>query len=213
MRDKLKTAKPVSLLVIALTFLFVFSSLVSAIYFPLPRIKGETVATPSAQAKGKTRDKLKNRLTEVKLKVCKKKESVIKKRSTKLVQRAENIQSRFDRIVTRADEFYVEKVVPKAGEIKGYGKLLDRIEETRAAVASSLGLAKSSANNFNCEGINPKEQIKQFRSDMQVVIIALKDYKKAVIDLLVAVKTKGKNIKTPTATESAEPTTGPTEQY
>jgi hypothetical protein len=42
---------------------------------------------------------------------------------------------------------------------------------------------------------------------MKGVIGALQGYKKTVINLLVAVKTKGKNIKSPVATESAKPAT------
>lgn len=206
MRDKFKPTKLITLVTVFLLFAFVFTSYASAVYLSRPSVLRATDSTPSAKAKG--RDKMRDRLSEVKLKVCEKKEATIQKRATKLVTRAENIQNNFDRIVQRVDDYYVDKVVPKVGEIENYDQMLDKIFENRAAVASTLGLAESSANNFNCEGKDPKGQLKLFRSDMQVVIVALKEYKKAVIDYLVAVKTKARNIKTPTATSSAEPATG-----
>ncbi|MCH7541991.1 hypothetical protein IH981_04435 [Patescibacteria group bacterium] len=170
----------------------------------MPIIRGEETSTPSA---GKMKGKAKNRLDEVKLKICEKREATIQKRSISLVTRAEKIESRFDRIVDKVDEFYVDKVVPKAGEIDEYEGLLDRVEDRRRDVAAALGVAESTAENFECDNQKPKMQVKQFKDDMHVVIGALKEYKKAIVDFLVAVRTKGKNIKTPVATDSGQPVT------
>ena len=207
-RNKIKTAKLITVLFILVSFIFVSTSFAVAVQNSNPQAPGQ-VATPSAKLK--VRDKLTNRLDEVKLKVCQKKQATIRNRSRKLVQRAENIQSRFNRIVEKVDEYYVDKVLPAGVEINNYDQMLDRIDEKRAVVASSLGLAGSTADNFDCEGRNPKEQLKQFGTDMHVAIGALKDYKKSVIDLLVAVRTKAKNIKSPVATGSAQPATGSAE--
>jgi hypothetical protein len=45
--------------------------------------------------------------------------------------------------------------------------------------------------------------LRAFRQDMVGVIRALKEYKESVIKLLVAVRTKAKNLKSSTATGSA----------
>jgi chromosome segregation ATPase len=203
MGSQMKLAKPITIITISLTFIFIFTSLAGAFYHLPSRVKGVTVATPSSQKKENAREQLKNRLTEVKLKVCKQREAAIQNRSQRLAQRAKSIQNRFDRIVGRVDEFYVEKVVLKAGEIENYTRLKARIEEKRRAVAAALGVAENTAKSFACQGENPKGQLQQFRTDMAGVIKALKEYKKAVIDLLVAVKTKFKNVKTPVVTGSA----------
>jgi hypothetical protein len=88
-----------------LVFVFVLAPLVSARRSPepyprMPRVRGEETATPSSKKKPKSpRDKLKDRLAEVKLKVCEKKEAAILKRSAGLAARAGKIKERFDRIV------------------------------------------------------------------------------------------------------------------
>lgn len=203
----IKSAKLITLLSIFLIFAFVFSTFAFASH---SRLLGETdTATKSAKGKAKGRDKLKNRLTQVKLKVCDKKESSIKKRSEKLVAKADKIQTRFDRIIERVDNYYVDVLVPKDVEVENYSDLLANIEDNRRATATALGVAESTAENFTCEGKNPKEQIGQFRTDMKGVISALKGYKKSVVNLIVAVRTKGKNIKEsqPVATSSAQTAT------
>lgn len=207
-----RSAKLVSLISIFLVLAFIFST----IAFAAPKFRSQVLpetdtATDSAKGKGKAkgRDKLENRLTEIKLKVCEKKESSISKRSEKLVAKADNIQIRFDRIIEKVDTYYVDVVVPKGVEIENYSDLLANIEDHRRATANAVGVAGSTADNFTCEGENPKDQLKQFRTDMKGVISALKGYKTSVVNLIVAVRTKAKNIKEsePVATDSAKPAT------
>jgi hypothetical protein len=210
MLSLLRSARLITLITFAIIFAFIFTTLAVATPSPNSNSQGKAkTATDSAKGKGKGRDKLENRLTEVKLKVCEKKEASIKKRSTKLVDKAANIQTRFDRIKEKVDVYYVEVVAPKAGEIENYSDLLQNIEDHRRAAAHYVGVAGSTAENYTCEGENPKEQIKQFKADMKRVIISLQGYKKAVVNLIVAVRTKGKNIKEsqPVATDSAKPST------
>lgn len=210
-----RPARLITFLTIFLIFAFIFSTFAFAINNSRPRVLKETdTATDSAKGKGKAkgRDKLQNRLTEVKLKVCEKKESSIQKRSTKLVAKAENIQTRFDRIIEKVDTYYVDVLTPKDVVIENYDDLLANIEENRRAAATALGVSESTAENFTCEGENPKDQLKQFRTDMKGVISSLKGYRKAVVNLIVAVRTKAKNIKQPVATGSAEIATDSAEQ-
>ena len=144
----------------------------------------------------------------MKLKICEKKEANIKKRANKLVQRAEKIQNIFGRIIQKTDKFYVDKLVPADLEIDNYEGILNNLENKRKDVATAIATAEDTADNFDCEGQNPKEQITQFRTNMKGVISALNEYKKAVINYLVTVRTKAKNYKAQTATSSAEPATG-----
>lgn len=211
MRSKFRPTKLITFVSIFVIFAFVFVSFVSAITPSQPRVLPATKkATPSAKAKG--RDKMKDRLTEVKLKICEKKETTIQRRSTRLVVKVEKVLSNFDRIVQKVDDFYVDKVVPKIGEMENYKQLSNKNEAKRQEVYVALGAGTETANNFTCEGVNPKDQIKQFRVEMQSVVQALKEYKHAIIDYLVAVKTKAKNIKERTATKSAEPATSSAEE-
>jgi len=215
MLNQVRSARLITFLVFFLIFAFIFSTFVSATHQPNHNPPGQTkTATDSAKGKAKGRDNLENRLTEVKLKVCEKKEASIQRRSTKLAERAANIQTRFDRIIEKVDAYYVDKLVPAGVEIENYSDLLENIEDHRRASATALGAAESTAGNFTCEGENPKDQLKQFRTDMKFVISSLQSYKKSVVNLLVAVRTKAKNIKEsqPVATGSAQPATGSAEQ-
>lgn len=208
MKSKYKPAKLITFLTFLITFLFVFTTVATAVHDSRGNVlPGADKATPSADKKAKGRDKLKNRLSQVKLKVCEKREASIQKRSTRLVAKAENIQKRFDRIIEKVDTYYIDVLMLKDVEIENYDELLANVEENRVAAATKLGAAESTASNFTCEGEDPKEQVKQFRTDMKAVISALQGYKKSVVNLIVAVRTKAKNIKSPVATDSAEPAT------
>ena len=208
MRSKFKPTKLITFVSTFVIFAFVFVSFVSAITPSQPRVlPAAKKATKAAQIKNKNRNNLENRLGEVKLKVCVKKEANVQKRSQKLVQRTEKIVSNFDRIAQRVDDFYIDKLLPAGFEIDNYEQLLNNLENKRRDVDSALGVAKGTAGSFSCEGVDPKGQVKQFRGDMQGVVVALKDYKKAIINYLVTVKTKAKNFKAETATSSAEPAT------
>jgi hypothetical protein len=205
MKGRFRPTKLLTLATFFVLFTFVFVSFVSAINPSQPRVLPSKKASPSAKAKG--RDKMKNRLTEVKLKVCEKKEATIQRRSTKLVARSEKIISNFDRIARRVDNFYVDKLSPAGFEIENYDHLLNNLENKRRDVDAAVGVAEGTAENFTCEGVSPKEQMSQFKTDMKGVIRALQAYKKAIINYLVTVKTKAKNFKAETATSSAEPAT------
>lgn len=209
-----KSARVITFLSIVLTFLFVFATVATAFHTSRGNVLQETdTATDSAKPKGKAkgRDKMKDRLSEVKLKVCEKKESSIQKRSTKLVERADKIQAKIDTVIAKVDTYYIDVLSPKGVEIDNYSDLLANVEENRVVVATALGLAESNAENFNCEGVNPKNHLKEFKDDMKAAISALKNYKKSVVNLIVAVRTKAKNIKDPVATSSANTATSSAE--
>jgi len=193
-----------------MAFLFLFATMAVAFHPSRGHVLQETdTATDSAKPKGKAkgRDKMKDRLSEVKLKVCEKKESSIQKRSTKLSERADKIQEKIDTAVEKVDTYYVDVLTLKGVEIENYSDLLANIEENRITAATAIGLAESNAENFNCEGVDPKDHLKMFKDDMKAAISALKNYKKSVVNLIVAVRTKAKNIKDPVATSSAKPAT------
>ena len=212
MRKNYNSAKLITFLTILVTFLFVFTTIATTFAYSRGRVLQETdTATPSADKKPKGRDKLANRLSQIKLKICEKREASIQKRSTRLVAKSVNIQKRFDRIIEKVDTYYIDVLLLKDVEIDNYDALLANVEENRVASATKLGAAESTASNFTCEGEDPKGQVKQFRTDMKAVISALQGYKKSVVNLIVAVRTKAKNIKSPVATDSAKPATGSAE--
>ncbi|OGY22299.1 MAG: hypothetical protein A2126_03930 [Candidatus Woykebacteria bacterium GWB1_45_5] len=200
---KTRVTKPITLVSLSLAFLFFFTSIVVAVDQPvkLETKFGTQNATSSAGKQA--------RLDQVKLKVCQKKQAGIKKRSQSLARRANLITNRFDRITTRVKEYYTNKLGSKGVTIENYDQMVADIATKKEAVDVALKKAESTAKDFSCDSDNPKGQIQAFRQDMINVIRALKEYKKSVINFLVAVRTKAKNIKAPTATGSATPSAAP----
>ena len=212
------------LLSLFLVFSFVFATSVSArILFERPRVLHEqdeatSSATKREQAKQRVHDRLEKlkekfeaRLEARKEKLCERVEAKITKRSEQLVNRANRMTDRFDKIAERVKEYYTEKLIPPGATIDNYDALVADVTAKGAAVDEALANAGSSIDEFDCNGDTPKGILALFRGDMRSVIAALKDHRTAVVNLIVAVRTKGKNIKSPGATESAEPATGSAE--
>lgn len=200
----LKPAKLITVFTIFLTLLFVFTTVVGASHFSVPRVLNEVDSTPSATKKELAKDKL----NEVKLKICERVGSRIKTNSTRMATRADKMTDRFSIIAERVKEYYTNKLLTKGVTIDNYDALVADIAAHEAAANNAVANAKSSSSSFDCEANDPKGRIAQFKDEMRSVIVELKGYRKSIVDLVVIVRTKGKNIKSPGAAESAEPATG-----
>lgn len=138
-------------------------------------------------------------LTEGKLQSCLAREKGIKNRAQHLNQLATNMQEQFDVIAGRVEEYYT-----KSGKtITEYDTLLADITSKKAAVTAALAVTKADADNFTCEGLDPKGQVTKYREDMQSVIQALKDYRTSIKNLIVAVRSANG------ATNRANPSNSP----
>lgn len=151
-----------------------------ALLFPL----GSVLAADSSAAKADVHGKL----TEVKLKVCQKKEAAIKKRDDQLNKMAETMLTKFADIATRVETYYTSKVVPSGKTVSNYDALVAEIGTKKTAVQTALTKANTDATAFSCTSDNPKGQLTQFRTDMQMVKQALKDYRTAIKNLIVAIR-------------------------
>lgn len=118
---------------------------------------------------------------------CQAREGVIKTRLTHLVSLATNMEAKFDAIAGRVENYYTTKVVPSGKTVSNYNSLLTDIQNKKASVFAVLTKAKTDANNFTCTNVKPKDQLTQFREDMQQTKSALKDYRTSIKNLIVAV--------------------------
>ncbi|MDP2721058.1 MAG: hypothetical protein Q8O75_03910 [bacterium] len=167
-------------------------------------------ASPSAANKDKKQE-IQQKLDAVKLKVCQKREAAIRKRSSKLAIRAENMTTRFNKIASRVEEYYTNRLVPKGVTVENYDAIVADIENKEAAVNNAVANAKMAISSFSCDADNPKGKLADYHDSMKAVIAALKEYRTSVVNLIVAVRTKGKNIKSPGASNSAQPATSSAE--
>lgn len=168
----------------------------------------------STQAKAKIqarlaalKEKHAEKLEEKAAQACEKVEAKITKRSEKLSERAQRMTTRFNTISDKVQNYYEEKLVPDGIVVENYDALIRDIENKSMLVEDALVSAGAVLDEFDCTGNNPKGILELFRDDMKAVISALKEHRTAVVNLIVAVRTKGKNIKSPGATDSAETAT------
>lgn len=181
-----------------------------ALFFSIAVVSTATAKNASAAANGRTRAAAANRslaistgqsdaataalakaaekLTEAKLKVCQNKEAAIQRRDDQLTKMAENMLVKFDSIATRVETYYTDKAVPAGKTISNYDALVAEIAAKNSAVQVELDQATADAAAFDCASDDPKGQLTQFRTDMQAVKQALKDYRTAIKNLIVAIR-------------------------
>lgn len=162
-------------------------------FIPLSLFLLLVVLTPSVFAVGKPTDVGRNatgvpRLAEAKLKACQAKEKAIKKRAKRLGGLAANMQNKFDSIAARVREYYTTKVVPSGKTVANYDSLVADIQTKKGAVQTALTQVQATADSFACDSNDPKGQLAQFRAEMRAVKSALKDYRTAIKNLIVAVR-------------------------
>lgn len=149
-------------------------------------VSNRPTAVNSAATNGQANAEV--RLTESKLKACQNRENAIQTRSKQLIKMAENMLTTFDKIVSRAEEYYTSKVVPSGKTVSNYDALVADIATKKQTTQTDLDKATADATAFSCTGNDPKGQLTQFRTDMQTVKKDLKDYRTAIKNLIVAVR-------------------------
>lgn len=160
-----------------------------SLLFVLPILS--LIFAPFALAVGR-RDNIENKLTEVKLKACQARESAIKTRSTNLINLVSTMEEKFDAIAERVEKFYTTKVALSGKIVSNYDSLVSNIATKKSDVQTALTKAQDDLVGFSCDGNDPKAQMKDFRLDMQAVKEKLKDYRKSINNLIVAVHTNEK---------------------
>lgn len=168
--------------------LLVFAPVISAVGRPYNARETTGTDRNSLDMREQRKQQVQNRLTETKLKVCQTKETTIKNRTTRLGDLANKMIEKFDTITNRVKEHYISKVVPSGKTLANYDSLVSDIQTKKEAVQTVLTQAQTNVSGFSCDGDAPKEQMTQFRSDMQAVKTALKDYRTSIKNLITAVR-------------------------
>lgn len=122
------------------------------------------------------------------LRSCQARAEAIKTRSMNLTTFAENMEIKFDSIANRVKQYYTSSVLPSGKSVENYDTLVENIQTKKTAVSTALTTAQNNANDFTCDSGNPKVQMTVFREDMQAVKTALKEYRTAIKNLIVAIR-------------------------
>lgn len=134
------------------------------------------------------------RLEEKKLEICKKREANVNKKMSNIVRRAEKQLGVFTKISDRTKTFYAEK----NRTLANYDALIAEVDAKKLAAESALGALKVNNVEFKCDGTDPKGAGASFRESQKTVIAAMKEYKSAVKNLIVGVKSaNAENTSTP----------------
>jgi hypothetical protein len=145
------------------------------------------------------------KLDGAKLKACQAREKGLERRSETLVKRVEKIAAKFDKIAGKVDTYYFETLVPAGKSVDNYANLKADIETQKVAAQTALASAKQNLASFSCEGADPKGTMAAFRTDIQAVNAALKEYRTAVKDLIVAVRTASGDMEEAASSPTATP--------
>lgn len=138
-------------------------------------------------ARQKADDAKKNataRLGDTKLKVCKKREQNVTNIMKRMGDRGEKQINVFTKIADRTKNFYQEKGYALAN----YDALVAEANAKREAAVAANSVVKNTSLNFKCDGDNPKGVASSFKELMKNQNEAIKAYKTAVKNLIVAVK-------------------------
>lgn len=124
------------------------------------------------------------RLTENKLKSCKRREAVINKKMSQIAERGQRQLEVFNKISERTQAFYASK----GRSAENYDSLLAEVNTKKAAAEAAVAAVKATSVTFNCDGTDPKGAATSFKDALKSETSALKAYKTAVKSLIVGVK-------------------------
>ena len=126
----------------------------------------------------------KEKLKEDKLKICQGHEDRINDSMSRAASRGQEKIDLFTEIAERTEAFYVLK----GKVLVGYDDLVAALNNQKAAAQAAVDTVKAGSDDFKCDGDNPKAAAKLFKIDVQAMNDALKDYRTAVKNLIVGVK-------------------------
>jgi hypothetical protein len=119
---------------------------------------------------------------------CIKIASSVKNRDKKLYELSNNIINRFSTVVSRVQSYYNNTLLPKGVVVSNYATLSTAVLTAQDTAQGQLNQFSLDSGNFSCNNSAPQTQILAFNTDMKTEITDLNLYKKAVINLLVAVR-------------------------
>jgi hypothetical protein len=162
----------------------------------------DTQAEKAKEALQAKREKAKEHLDAAKLKVCQNREKHITTTMTNLTDRGTDHLTVFTKIADRVEAFYTSK----GKTVSNYDTLVADVNAKKAAVETAIANAKASGTTFSCTDPNPTMAAQQFKDAHAAVVKALQDYRTAIKNLIVAVKSVQSDAKASTTTDSSSTT-------
>lgn len=124
------------------------------------------------------------RLEAAKLKACQNREKAVQNIMARISDRGTKQLDVFTKISDRVQAFYAEK----GNTLSNYDALVAEVNAKKEAAQAAVETVKNGSTEFRCDGDNPKAVADSFKENLQAMNAALKEYKTAVKDLIVGVK-------------------------
>lgn len=124
------------------------------------------------------------RLADAKLKACENRQKAIQNIMARIADRGTKQLDVFSKISERTQTFYTDK----AKTLENYDALVEEVNTKKAAAETAIQAIKDSSTTFACDVENPKGAIEGFKESLKAEITALKEYRTAVKNLIVGVK-------------------------
>ena len=126
---------------------------------------------------------VRERLNEIKKKICEKHESKINDLITRMNANREKAFDRISQVSEAVQSYYADKNL----SVADYTDLVAAVEAAKDAAKEAL-TAQQSAPKLRCDGDAPKADMSEFRTKHSDSIDALKEYRSAVKALVKAIK-------------------------
>ena len=126
----------------------------------------------------------KEKLKEDKFKICQEREDRINDSMSRAASRGQEKINLFTKIAERTEAFYASK----GKVLAGYDDLVTALNAKKTAAQAAVDTVKAGSDDFKCDGDNPKAVAKLFKIDVHAMNDTLKDYRTAVKNLIVGVK-------------------------
>lgn len=162
------------------------------------------VVTTNNTAQAVTPTKRATSASELKLQACEVHRKVINLRQTNIVTHTKNVQDRLGKLVVAVENFYTQKLVPQGKTVANYDALVADVNAKNTALTTALDKVKADTDGLTCEKDQARGQFATFRTDVQSLIKAVKDYRQSVIQLFQAVKKAAGSIEGKEASSSAK---------
>lgn len=133
--------------------------------------------------KTKREEDKQNKLDAVKEKVCENRKDNISNIMQRGIVRANRQIDLFGTIATRVEAFYVKK----GKTLSNYDALVAAVNSAKTKAQTDIDTLKAQTT-LDCTGADPKGQIEAFKTALKAVNQDLKDYRTAVKNLIVGVK-------------------------
>lgn len=146
-------------------------------------VANEDAAIPgnhSVEQRAALEAKMKNQ----KLKLCQNRQKVITRVMGRISDRGQKQLNLFSSIATKTENFYTKK----GKTLSNYDVLVTDVNTKKQAAQMAVDDVKAKSQTFTCDGADPKGMVTTFRQSLKNETAALKEYKTAVKNLIVGVK-------------------------